>query len=843
MKKMAPLQSAAAVAVVLSVLPVSAGNVRGPENLALHKSYTFSAVPNYGPCTDPGDNTQLTDGHYSDNDSFRVDKRTVGWRGAGAVSVTIDLEHVQPIGRLTFRGNADGGVGFPVFIHIWVKDAAADNFTYGGELLSGAWRNGLPYDMRDSRGKPTGTHLLDADNLTLRGRYVKFTIYKGGGYVWTDELAVFRGDCDPGDVVPGDIELPSESDFEQWAQDHRHDPIARIRMLLDLEELARHPQAGRFSDDMNRLRQEVLGMPMLEKLDMPKGLPYTDLHARIWAVNGRLQQAGGGKAFSVWPTTRYRPLHPYDAPDGKVKVAGVDLIGGEYRSAAVNVSNFTRLSRAAEVRLQWETRGWPEDSVKLRLVRFTETQERVIASLAVPEAEQIGKDLWHVDLRAGVTSQLWLTFHARDVKGGNYRAIVSVQTADGKHADQVPVNVNVHAGCMPREPSLHSGMWDYLSIPPYNSYLSVTKDNRGPAAALLREYLVSSRWLAPQAMPGAVSAGSPGSSRDRNKDGTLKRPMSFEGFDDWLAAIGPVSYHMLYLKAEHPRKSHYLSVYDGGFAPGTPEYRTAVSSYIAELAKHINAKGLDTERFVLCVMDEPSGHKKDSLTAEFIDIARKAEPKFLFFEDPAIDKTSHLNEDLQRVLDTSDIVCPYVRCLDPGSELREYYLALQAEGKILGGYSCGDGGWLRSANGYFRKMAWQAWHSGLKYIGVWAYMSTNYQPAFWDDFRAGPTFDMIFFTADSVTPSKLLEAWREGIEDYEYFCILESLILQCEKDNRRPDVLASAKKLVKNLAGTVITDAREPAVWQRSAGSATTDDIFDQARLQLLEAIDQLSDQ
>ena len=32
------------------------------ENLALGKKYTFSKQPNYQPCTDPGDDTQLTDG-------------------------------------------------------------------------------------------------------------------------------------------------------------------------------------------------------------------------------------------------------------------------------------------------------------------------------------------------------------------------------------------------------------------------------------------------------------------------------------------------------------------------------------------------------------------------------------------------------------------------------------------------------------------------------------------------------------------------------------------------------------------------------------------------------------
>ena len=70
---------------VCNCKPVSAG-----ENLALHKSYTFSPKPNYHLCTDKSDVIQLTDGRTSASQWTK--KSTVGWEKAEpAVEVVIDL--------------------------------------------------------------------------------------------------------------------------------------------------------------------------------------------------------------------------------------------------------------------------------------------------------------------------------------------------------------------------------------------------------------------------------------------------------------------------------------------------------------------------------------------------------------------------------------------------------------------------------------------------------------------------------------------------------------------------------------------------------------------------------
>src|SRR4051794_17078460 len=49
-----------------SVLPtLSVRAARPGENLALGRPYQLAPRPNYGPCTDPGDATDLTDGKHT----------------------------------------------------------------------------------------------------------------------------------------------------------------------------------------------------------------------------------------------------------------------------------------------------------------------------------------------------------------------------------------------------------------------------------------------------------------------------------------------------------------------------------------------------------------------------------------------------------------------------------------------------------------------------------------------------------------------------------------------------------------------------------------------------------
>ena len=76
-------------------------------------------------------------------------------------------------------------------------------------------------------------------------------------------------------------------------------------MLMDLQELSRQPAAERFRSRINALRRKVLGAGPPEALDMSRGLPYTPLHAEVWAANAPVQRAAGQRELAVWPGRCY----------------------------------------------------------------------------------------------------------------------------------------------------------------------------------------------------------------------------------------------------------------------------------------------------------------------------------------------------------------------------------------------------------------------------------------------------------------------------------------------------------------------------------------------------------
>ena len=805
------------------------------ENIALGLPYTFSREPNYGLCKDAGDNVQLTDGVKGVCDW--TSKSTVGWqRLGGAVSITVDLADVKAISGVSYRTACGGSVGLPAFIVVWVSDDGRE-YNYAGELISASWENIVVQEGDTSLLQPIGVYRYETRDWKLRGKFVRFTVWAGGGYTFCDEIEVFGGDFAADEVERGSV---TALDCEAWVKEYKPYFIAKVRMVLDLLKLKEDPGAARFTGDIDRLRREVLEMPFLRELNMADGLPYTPLHERIWELNGKIQLAGTQRAFTVWPANRYNALHPFDTPVSESRVCEMHLIANEYRSAAINVSNSSDTTEQVEVALEFSGEAWADAESKLRVVRYTEAQERVILANALIDAERVGRNRWRVSLVAGVTSQLWLTLNSRDIDRGQYSALVKVIADDRIVA--LPVEIVVHAGVMPDAPSLASWTYDYLANPSNPAYESITEKNSAAGIELMHEYRINTFSVTAQSMPGYADAGVAGSSRDRNEDGTLKRPMTFAVFDDCLAAIeGSERY---YLNIHYTRSDYYRSVYSGGFSPGTAEYRTAIKSYFTALAEHIESMGLDKKRFMICPYDEPGGNADwSSLTADFIRIAKEAEPEFVFFENPAYDSFSALTDDIYGLMDVTDFLSPYMAWLSRDKKLLEVYQrAAQSGGKVLAGYNCGDGGWLRGPNEYFRKMAWQAWEYGMKGIGVWCFMNAHTQLDAWDDFSGNQSFHIVYFTPESVTPSKTIEAWREGIEDYECFCILKSLVEQCEAANGDESLVRRGRLLLDDLAGRTTSDIPLHSKWRRDPKMTDVHDFFDVARLQLLECIDEITD-
>lgn len=164
------------------------------ENIALNRPYTFSRIPNYPMCTDPGDTTQLTDGNYApsgnsqsgtETPSIWTMMPTVGWSGTKTVIITIDLGKSQPIGGLAFSTAASSGaaVEWPKKLMIFVSDDET-NWRYVGDLVAMSALDVPP---------KIGRHVFDVNNLNVKGQFVSVALVPGSDYACCDEIEVYLG--------------------------------------------------------------------------------------------------------------------------------------------------------------------------------------------------------------------------------------------------------------------------------------------------------------------------------------------------------------------------------------------------------------------------------------------------------------------------------------------------------------------------------------------------------------------------------------------------------------------------------------------------------------------------
>lgn len=158
-----------------------------PYNIALGRSVSFSAAPNYALCTDSYDAAQITDGYYSTGSGQMWSKTsTVGWQYIDPVVITIDLGSEQPISGLSFStAGGSSNVRFPSMLLVGVSDDGT-NWHYIGDLTTLTGSNPPPTNSGYS------TFVYGGMGLQTKGRYVSITVV-ASPYIFTDEIQVYRG--------------------------------------------------------------------------------------------------------------------------------------------------------------------------------------------------------------------------------------------------------------------------------------------------------------------------------------------------------------------------------------------------------------------------------------------------------------------------------------------------------------------------------------------------------------------------------------------------------------------------------------------------------------------------
>lgn len=390
-------------------------------------------------------------------------------------------------------------------------------------------------------------------------------------------------------------------------------------------------------------------------------------------------------------------------------------------------------------------------------------------------------------LEAGLNAPLWVTVHVpRDVSGGEYRAELRLTTDSGPPL-RVPLVVRVHDLELPRESHLRSAFG--LGTAAINQYHRLT--NRA-------EHRIS---------PYSFFDYAPIEVRFEGEGAAKRARVDFPAFDvaatRWLDGHGlargsPFNSFLLQLRGMGGGTFYGRSLGQlEGFQEGTPELARLFGDYLGRIERHLRERGWLPKAYTYW-FDEPDPKDYEFVVAGQQRIKAAAPGlKRMLTEQPEPELLGHV-----------DIWCG----LTP-EWTREKVRARQAAGEEVWWYICTGPKapyvteFIDHPGTELRLWPWQSWQYGVNGILVWA---TTYwhSPEAYPDRLQDPWRDPMSWTTSYGTPRGARLPWgngdgrflypprrdpnapagpcldgpinsirwenlRDGMEDYEYFWLLE----------------------------------------------------------------------
>ncbi|MBN1419746.1 MAG: hypothetical protein JXP34_13285 [Planctomycetes bacterium] len=773
-----------------------------PENIAKGKPYALSPAPNYTHCTDPGDATQLTDGVYSEG-YFWTQKTTVGWRSAAFARIAIDLGRIEPIRGVSVNTAAGvAGVTWPAAIFVFASDDGK-RFRPAGDLVALGASRGLP---------PAGgyaVHRYVADALRTRGRYVTVVIQSSGPYTFADEIEIARGDTDWLDEA---MDEGTIADIRGFVRANRAAAAMRRRLLADLERVRAIAGADA---DLDRIAQEIPkaapGGP-----DFRAILPVNDLHARIFRVHARALRAGGLRGLVAWTASPWDWMDPFETPRGSSTPA-IRIFGlvGEVRAGAVRM--MWAGEEDAEVSIRFE--GLPGAPIppylEVRRTVWTDTREGVPVAAALAEAERTG-DAFRVRLPSGLASEVWLRCHLgrKGLAAGRYAGAIILDPGIG---DRIRVPLEIEAFPLPlggpREALLVGG-WDYTDG---DARYGVTPENRLAFIEHLKSRGVNAPWATSAVLPAGRYDGA----------GKLVETPDTARLDEWLE------------RWKGARRYCVFAAVGGGFAGsriGDALFDKKVDAWISFWMDHLKGKGIEAEKLVLLLVDEPHERAQEETTVAWAKAIHAARPKVTLFVDPT---RRDPREALPAFYEACDIYCPNrPMLLAQGEPFERFYRELRAGGKRLCLYSCSGPTRLLDPYAYYRLQAWDAYRLGAEGSFFWAFGDTG-RGSSWNEYATeGTSYAPLFLDARTVTPGKHMEAIHESAQDHGCLMLLRSTVQALRgKPGGPADSLAKAERLLREAPERVRDAPGAKALEWRAEKDRS---VADAVRREILETLGEL---
>jgi hypothetical protein len=754
----------------------SFGDTSKYEKIAKGKSYTFNIAPNYNFCSDPVDATQLTDGIYTSG-YFWTQKTTVGWQKTSPIIITIDLGKIEPIRGVAFNTAAGtAGVTWPLSISILASDDGSKYFAVG-DLIAISNKRESPSE------KGYVVHQYWTDSLKTHGRYMQLVIEPGDPFCFVDEIEIYRGDDSwlsqqpMGESTPGGIEFFQTKTLNNSIKSRLNTDLRVARNEIKNSGLS-EKEIFNLLEDLEGIENSISGLPSVAPRTFSAIFPINDLQARIYSTIAKMRQMEGAQPVEVWvshPLDHLAPTQKFDSTSRKE--INLAMMSGEWRSTVFNLAN----SLPNPAHIQFSIKGIPggdnPDYVTVYEVQETDTTELKPIGAALKEMPRT-KSGYSTIIPAGMTRQVWISFHPENIAFGNYKGQVAVVEDNGnKH--EISLRFRLFPFVFPDKPSLHVGGWDYTDS---DALYGVTANNRSALIAYLKDHFVDSPWATYRVMPfGSFDS-----------HGNLTKKPDTSNFDSWVARW--ISARRFFV---------FLNVSDSidGSKMESIDFNAKVKSWIDFWVDHIIAKGIKPEQFYLLLIDEPYKKNMDRTIIAWAKAIQAAQPKLMLWEDP-----TYLNPEdaLTDMMSSVDVLCPNrTQLLSEGNHFIDFYRNQKSAGRNLDLYSCNGPMLLQDPYSYIRLQAWSCWEIGAESTFFWSFSDTGGGNPWNPYIEPRKYFSPLFLSPDTVISGKHMEALRESVEDFEYFVMLKDAIAKAEPEN---PALSKAKDLLQTGARRVLED-------------------------------------
>ncbi len=768
--------------------PAPAAFVPPGPNVALGKPYVLDPQPNYS--TEPGDREQLTDGEYASQPgrSLWGQPGCVGWVLTSRVTITIDLGEIVPIAGLSFSSAAGPtGVSWPWVIVILVSDEGQD-FHYVGELcsLSAQVEVPAPADYQE--------HRFATDQLRTHGRFLRLGIAAVGHFLVCDEIEVYRG---PDGMLALPLDGPMITDLSTFISQHS----VRRRIAVDIADTREAIAGAAIEPEVRQqLNEEIAAIEKANEAapaDLPADYraiyPLNDNHARSLAVVAQLRRDQGFPPLFLWHNNRWQRLNLWDLPSRLPKQSptlSVRMMCNETRAETLNIANFTDAPLNAQVKFVGLPGGQAPGYITVRKAEYVAMQSGIWDANALPVIPR-ERGGWRVTLPAGISQQLWLSFHPQDMPApGRYRGRVVVEVEGTGQKLESRLRLVVEPFQFPDEPTLTLGMWDDTDS---GGHHDLNERNLPAALAHMQSYHYNAPWAYPRVFPHPQAS-------DFDGFGNLIKPLDMAPFDDWVRMWPEARYYMVFAA---------VGTSFAGATLGTPEFNQRVGSAMRAWADHAREIGIDPSQIGILLVDEPNKAEQDRRILAWAEAIKAGAPELLIFEDPI--HAAPQDAEVPEMFKICDILCPSIyHYRHGGAAAAEFYDKLRRGGRELWFYDCGGGPPVKDAIAYYRAPEWECWKAQATGIGFWAYGDAGGIANSWNQLGATRIiYSPVYIDSDSVTDGKHWLAIIEGIQDHEYLRMLNDRVAELKAGGNSSEALTQAEELLVTLPDQVIAAAEE----------------------------------